>query len=124
MLNLIAIAPSGTTSEETVNTLGTHIITPETETSCHYFYGASRNFGQDDAEIDDGVRAWQSRALHQEEKGIVEAIQERRDYVDRHGRRTAMPACEEACVRVARETDRLHISTDTGWEVEFPWWGL
>src|SRR3546814_2196406 len=29
MLNLIAIAPSGTTSEETVNTLGTHIITPE-----------------------------------------------------------------------------------------------
>src|SRR3546814_14886219 len=33
MLNLIAIAPSGTTSEETVNTLGTHIITPETETS-------------------------------------------------------------------------------------------
>src|SRR3546814_10580690 len=42
MLNLIAIAPSGTTSEETVNTLGTHIITPETETSCQYFYGASR----------------------------------------------------------------------------------
>src|SRR3546814_12224868 len=95
MLNLSAIAPSGTTSEETVNTLGTHIITPETETSCHYFYGASRNFGQDDAEIDDGVRAWQSRALNQEDKGIVEAIQARRDYVDRHGLRQPRPRSEE-----------------------------
>src|SRR3546814_20953616 len=102
MLNLIAIAPSGTTSEETVNTLGTHIITPETETSCHYFYGASRNFGQDDAEIDDGVRAWQSRALNPEDKGIVEAIQARRDYVARHGLRTAMLACDEAARSGAR----------------------
>src|SRR3546814_5902274 len=57
--------------------------------------------------IDDGMRAWQSRALNQEDKGIVEAIQARRDYVDRHGLRPAMLACDEAAVRVAREIDRL-----------------
>src|SRR3546814_13582542 len=79
MLNLIAIAPSGTTSEETVNTLGTHIITHENETSCHAFYGASRTFGQEDAEIDDGVRAWQYRAIKQASKGNADGNKARRD---------------------------------------------
>src|SRR3546814_15265850 len=48
MLNLIAIAPSGTTSEETVQHMGKHIINTETETSRHYFYGPSRTFGKDE----------------------------------------------------------------------------
>src|SRR3546814_17325603 len=114
MLNLIAIAPSGATSEETVKTLGTHIIMPETETSCHYFYGASRNFGQDDAEIDGGVPAWQSRVLNQEDKGIVEAIQAGRDSVARHGHRRSMIDCDEETFRVPREIDRPHRTDATG----------
>lgn len=107
MLNFIATAPVGGTREDSVNSRGTHILTPETETSCHYFFGSSRNFGLDDPEIDEILRAWQRQALNHEDKGIVEAIEARAPYVRAHGMRPAMLSCDEAAVRVAREIERL-----------------
>ena len=94
-------------SQFSVNSRGTHILTPETETSCHYFYGSSRNFGIADPAIDEVLRAWQQQALNQEDKLIVEAIQARADYVKVHDLRPAMLSCDEAAVRVAREIERL-----------------
>lgn len=107
MLNFIAVGPTGSSREDSINSRGTHILTPETETSCFYFYGSSRNFGIDDPEMDEVLRAWQRQALNLEDKGIVEAIEARRAYVDAHGLRPAMLACDEAAVRVSREIDRL-----------------
>ena len=107
MLNFIGTAPVGGTREDSVNSRGTHILTPETETSCHYFYGSSRNFAQDDPAIDEILRAWQQQALNLEDKGVVEAIEQRRPYVVSKGLRPAMLACDEAAVRVSREIERL-----------------
>lgn len=107
LLNFIGVAPVGGTRNESVNSRGTHILTPETETSCHYFYGSSRNFGLDDPEIDEVLRAWQRQALNLEDKLVVEAIQQRAGYVRANGLRPAMLACDEAAVRVAREIERL-----------------
>ena len=107
MLNFIGTAPVGGTRENSINSRGTHILTPETETSCFYFYGSSRNFGQDDPEIDEILRAWQAQALNQEDKGIVEAIEQRGAYVRANGLRPAMLSCDEAAVRVSREIERL-----------------
>jgi phenylpropionate dioxygenase-like ring-hydroxylating dioxygenase large terminal subunit len=107
MLNFIAVAPSGTPKEDSINTRGTHILTPETETSCHYFFGSSRNFGIDDPAMDQVLRDWQRQALVNEDKGIVEGIEAHRDVVRRHGLKPAMLACDEAAVRVSREIDRL-----------------
>ena len=98
--------------EASVNSRGTHILTPETATSCHYFYGSSRNFGLDDPAIDEVLRAWQAQALNQEDKLVVEAIERRARYVRGHGLRPAMLACDEAAVRVAREIERLERLED------------
>lgn len=107
MLNFIAFAISGTPKEESLNSRGTHIVTPKTEDSCHYFFGASRNFAVDDPSVDDAFRAWQKQALIQEDKPMVEAIQRMRPTVLRNGMKPAMLACDEAAVRVSRELDRL-----------------
>ncbi len=107
LLNFIAVAPEGTPKDQSINSRGTHILTPETETSCHYFFGSSRNFGIDDPEMDDVLRAWQAQALVREDKVVVEAIERRADYVRAHGLKPAMLACDEAAVRVSREIERL-----------------
>lgn len=107
MLNFIAVAPVGGTRDESINSRGTHILTPESETSCHYFYGSSRNFGIDDPEIDEILRAWQRQALNLEDKTVVEAIQHRASYVSANRLRPSMLACDEAAVRVMREIERL-----------------
>ena len=107
MLNFIGVAPTGATRDESVNSRGTHILTPETEGSCFYFYGSSRNFGLDDAGMDDVLRAWQQQALNMEDRLIVEAIERRGGYVRANGLRPAMLACDEAAVRVSREIERL-----------------
>ncbi len=107
LLNLIGVAPTGHTRDESVNSRGTHILTPETEGSCHYFYASSRNFGLDSDELDDVLRAWQQQALNLEDKLIVEAIEKRSGYVRAHKLRPAMLSCDEAAVRVSREIERL-----------------
>jgi len=107
MLNFIAVAPAGTPKEDSLNSRGTHILTPETATSCHYFFGSSRNFGVEDPAMDQVLRDWQRQALVNEDKGIVEAIEANREVIDRFGLKPAMLACDEAAVRVSREIDRL-----------------
>ena len=107
MLNFIAFAASGTPKEASYSSMGTHIVTPETESSCHYFFGASRNFAIDDASADEMFRGWQRQALIAEDKPMVEAIEALRPLVDSFGMRPAMLACDEAAVRVSRQLDRL-----------------
>lgn len=107
MLNFIAVAPTGASREESVNSRGTHILTPETESTCFYFYASSRNFGITDPKIDEVLRTWQQQALNEEDKKIVEGIEARSAYVKGHDLRSSMLSCDEASVRVSREIERL-----------------
>jgi phenylpropionate dioxygenase-like ring-hydroxylating dioxygenase large terminal subunit len=107
MRNFIAFAPSGTPKEQSHSSIGTHIVTPETASTCHYFYGASRNFAVDDVGADDLFRAWQRQALIFEDKPMVEAIEALQPVIGRYGLKPAMLACDEAAVRVSREIERL-----------------
>lgn len=107
MLNFIAFAVEGTPKAQSYNSMGTHIVTPETEDSCHYFFGASRNFLLDDPRADDTFRAWQKQALMNEDKPIVEAIEALKPVAQRHGYRRVMLACDQAAMLVMREIDRL-----------------
>ena len=93
-----------------MNSRGTHIITPETATSCHYFYGHSRNFALDDSSIDDVFRAWARQALVNEDKVVVEAIEARRPYFERHRMRPAMLSGDAAAVRVSWEIDQRLVA--------------
>jgi vanillate O-demethylase monooxygenase subunit len=83
-------------------------LTPETETSSHYFAANSRNYALDDAGIDEFWRAWQKKSLNEEDSTIVAAIQAVMPDAERLGIKP-MPflSTDASGVRVARIIDRL-----------------
>jgi phenylpropionate dioxygenase-like ring-hydroxylating dioxygenase large terminal subunit len=75
----VGLAPTGTGAPEGDRSRGisiwsTHMITPETETSCHYHFGFARNFRQEDEGMSkllfDGAVT-----TFLEDKGMIEAQQ-------------------------------------------------
>lgn len=54
-----------------------HCITPETETTCHYFFAAARNRKTNDAAIDEIMRKILDTAFRTEDEPMIETVQER-----------------------------------------------
>ena len=54
-----------------------HCITPETETSCHYFFAAARNLKKDDPAIDEALRGVLVTAFRDQDEPMIEAVQRR-----------------------------------------------
>ena len=75
MLLDVGIAPAGRDRSEGITVPGTHILTPETETSTHYFWAASRDFALDDDELDVSLRAAIEHAFVNEDKPMIEEVQ-------------------------------------------------
>ena len=71
----LGIMPPGGELDEGLHFPSAHILTPETERSTHYFYAVARNFSQDDAALDETVRATFVRAFAGEDRPVIEAIQ-------------------------------------------------
>jgi len=107
MRNNVGVAPAGQPRELGINHIGTHIITPETPSTCLYFYGSSRNYLQDDERIDEGWREWQRVALNEQDKPMCEAIEAMQHQVRGLGMKGVLLACDAAAVRVARLTREL-----------------
>lgn len=61
-------------ADKRVSGIVVDLITPETETSCHYFWGMARNFRVNDAELTDTMRESQGR-IFAEDKDVLEAQQ-------------------------------------------------
>jgi len=61
------------TGEAAFASFGTHILTPETERTAHYFYGLTRRHRLDDPAVDEGVRAWHLKGFSEQDKPIIEA---------------------------------------------------
>jgi phenylpropionate dioxygenase-like ring-hydroxylating dioxygenase large terminal subunit len=87
---------------------GTHLMTPETETTTHYFFAHTRNFLIDDPEVDERTRRWQKLGLTDQDGPMIEACQARM------GKRTDLMAMgpalfpfDEAAVRVRRVMSSL-----------------
>ncbi len=68
-------APAGRNRQEAETLPGLHWLTPETDTTCHYFAALGRNFRRDDAELDAIVDAGVMKAFGQEDMPMVAAIQ-------------------------------------------------
>ncbi|UUX95477.1 aromatic ring-hydroxylating dioxygenase subunit alpha [Aquabacterium sp. J223] len=69
------VTPAGRPREEGLAGIGTHLFTPETGTSTHYFYCQVRNYKVGDAATDAAVRQWQQTAFHGEDAPMIEAQQ-------------------------------------------------
>lgn len=86
---------------------GTHLLTPETQHTMHYFYGTSRNYALDDPEMDEAYRRFQRDALHAEDSMVAEAI----DAVSKNaltlGVRMVLLSTDVSGVRVNRMLDQM-----------------
>lgn len=72
-------APAGSNRADAETLPGLHWLTPETDTTCHYFAALGRNFRRDDAQLDAIIDAGVAKAFGQEDMPMVAAIQQERD---------------------------------------------
>lgn len=73
MLLEIGATPAGEPREVGVIIHQAHILTPETDTSAHYFWATTRSTGVASAEGDARLHAMMAQAFEQEDKPIIEA---------------------------------------------------
>lgn len=52
-----------------------HLVTPEREGSCHYFYAHSRDYKVGDPDADAAIRDWQRIGFGEQDKPVLEAQQ-------------------------------------------------
>ena len=83
------------------------MITPETETSSHYFWTFARNCKQDDDELSETMRATLARVFHTEDKWMLEGQQRMmRDTSFWDGKPILLPQ-DKAAIAIRRHLDSL-----------------
>lgn len=113
--NFVGVTPPGTVppgpvriTEGSVNQRGTHLLTPETLTTTHYFFANSRNYALNDPEIDEWYRVWQKKGLQEEDSAMVEQIEAMRKDAESVGMRPIpFLSADASGVMVMRVIDRL-----------------
>lgn len=86
-----------------------HFMTPETETTCHYFWSVGRNYNIDDQTVTDAMHA-EFRSIFSEDIEIVEAQQKS---LDRTEGREAIDVNADAPVLQARQLLNRCIAAET-----------
>lgn len=109
----LGIMPPGGELSEGLHFPSAHILTPETERSTHYFYAVARNFSQDDAPLDETIRATFIKAFAGEDRPIIEAIQRAAVDPDDGFRFVDFTSGDAAARRVRRALERLTGETET-----------
>ena len=87
--------------------IGSHFITPETETTTHYFFAHTRNFAFDDPEADARSRWWQENGLTLQDGPMIEAVQRTMGTSDLNALKPYLFSIDAAAVRVRRSLARL-----------------
>lgn len=71
----LGIKPPGAEKSEGWHVPSAHILTPETETTTHYFWAFARNFAIDDPAVTEAIIHFGGIAFGQEDKPMIEAAQ-------------------------------------------------
>lgn len=72
----VGAVPMGKERAEGRQTYGVHLMTPETDGSCHYFWSMSRSYRLDDNELHDALQAGIEYAFEHQDKPMVVAQQQ------------------------------------------------
>lgn len=101
------VIPVGQPREAGAEVLYTHLLTPETETSTHYFWGAARDRALDDTQLSEMLRSGIAHAFEHEDEPMVRAVQSRMGDQDLFDLSPALLPMDEASVRARRTLRRL-----------------
>ncbi|HSV79339.1 MAG TPA: aromatic ring-hydroxylating dioxygenase subunit alpha [Ramlibacter sp.] len=106
--NWVGVTRPGRPRDDGLYSYGTHIVTPATRSSAHYFFGHSRNHGLGDADADARIREWQRVGFGEQDKPIIEAVARMMgDETDPLAMRAVLLPTDAAAVRVRRVLARL-----------------
>jgi len=102
MRNHVGVSLPGESLDHGAEHFGTHLLTPETETSTHYFFGSSRNYAQSNPDIDEAWRQWQHQAFDLEDGPICRAVQQMTPIAKSLGMREMLLQSDKSAVMAAR----------------------
>jgi vanillate O-demethylase monooxygenase subunit len=89
-------------SAEPLSIRTVHLLTPESETSTHYFFAGRRNFVTDDRHLAEQLTAGAMHAFIAEDKPMVEAVQQRMGTTDLWSLSPVLLPCDAGAVRARR----------------------
>lgn len=99
--------PAGTPREAGGNVMNVHILTPETESTSHYFFASTRDFAVDDAEYNEKTRQIREQIFSTEDEPMIAAQQSRIGNQDFWSLKPALLKIDEGAVRVRRRMETL-----------------
>jgi phenylpropionate dioxygenase-like ring-hydroxylating dioxygenase large terminal subunit len=102
-----AVVESGRPIEEGYTNTNAHIMTPETETTTHYFFAATRNFLTEDGALNARLAQTREQIFLTEDKPMLELVQERMGNEDFWALAPRLLPVDEASVRVRRKLRKL-----------------
>jgi phenylpropionate dioxygenase-like ring-hydroxylating dioxygenase large terminal subunit len=97
----------GQPREEGVDSLNCHLMTPETETTTHYFYGGVRTFNQHDGLFNERLRGFLEYAFAREDKPMIEAQQKSMGSSEFWTLKPVLLSIDTGPVRVRRVLEKL-----------------
>jgi len=98
---------AGAPEEDALANFNAHILTPETSTSSHYFFAATRNFRVKDGELNAEIAAAREHIFGTEDKPMIEAIQNRMGDAEFWTLNPLLFSVDAAPVRVRRRLKQM-----------------
>jgi phenylpropionate dioxygenase-like ring-hydroxylating dioxygenase large terminal subunit len=99
--------PTGTPREAGENTQNVHIMTPETQTTTHYFFASTRDFLLDDVAFNEQVRRSRSAIFSTEDAPMIAGQQSRMGDADFWSLRPALLSIDRGAVLARRRMDTM-----------------
>ena len=99
--------PVGSTEADGLVNYNAHVMTPETETSTHYFFAATRNYRTDDVTLTESIANARQTIFETEDKPMIEHVQSRMGDQSFWDLRPIHLGAEGAAVRARRRLERM-----------------
>ena len=94
--------PTGQPEEKGFANLNLHLMTPETKTTTHYFFAATRTYQLEDEALNRSVAEARYKVFSTEDKPILNLVQERMGDADFWDLKPLLLGVDEAAVRARR----------------------
>lgn len=104
---IAATGAAGGADEDALVNVNAHITTPETATSSHYFFAATRNFSVDDGALNDLIAKKREEIFVTEDKPMLARVQERMGEAEFWSLKPRMLPIDAAPVAVRRRMRKL-----------------
>lgn len=101
------ITRAGAAREEGRINLSGHLVTPETESTTHYFYSNSRDWDVDNKELDERIRHWQHVGFHEQDHPMIESVHKNMENKDLLAMKPILLAPDAGAIRMRRILKKL-----------------